>query len=98
MSSGGDHDRSLKEWLQVFVQSPQLRDKLYLKRIEKIWADTMGPAIVQYTRRIKLDQRRLILYIDSAPLKSELTIMKASIIGTINEKLGEEFIQEVIIY
>jgi len=98
MTMRGDNNRPLKEWLQVFVQSPQLRDKLYQTRVEKLWEELMGPMIKKYTRKIKLDNQVLILYIDSAPLKSELTIMKASIITTINEKLEEDFIKDVRIY
>ena len=56
----GDNNRPLKEWLQVFAQSPQLRDRLYQKRIEKLWEELMGPIIHQYTRRIRLDERVLI--------------------------------------
>jgi len=94
----GDNNRPLKEWLQVFVQSPELRDRLYQTRVEKLWTELMGPAIKKYTRKIKLDNQVLILYIDSAPLKSELTMMKANIISSINEKLGEDFIKDVRIY
>ncbi len=94
----GDNNRPLKEWLQVFIQSPQLRDKLYQTRVEKLWEELMGPMIKKYTRKIKLDNQVLILHIESASLKSELTMMKASIISTLNEKLGEDFIKDVRIY
>ena len=94
----GDNNRPLKEWLQVFVQSPQLRDKLYHKRVESLWEELMGPMIKKYTRKIKMDNQVLILYIDSASLKSELTMMKANIISTFNEKLGEDFIKDVRIF
>jgi len=94
----GDNNRPLKEWLQVFVQSPQLRDKLYQKRVESLWEELMGPMIKKYTRKIKMDKQVLILYIDSASLKSELTMMKANIISTFNEKLGEDFIKDVRIF
>lgn len=91
----GDNNRSLKDWLQVFVQSPQIRGKLYQTRIEKMWKELMGPLISSYTRRIKLDEQVLYIYVDSAPLKSELNIMKENIRSLVNEKLGEEFIKEV---
>ena len=91
----GDNNRSLKDWLQVFVQSPQIRGKLYQTRIEKMWKELMGPLISSYTRRIKLDEQVLFIYVDSAPLKSELNIMKENIRSLVNEKLGEEFIKEV---
>src|SRR5678816_3956150 len=98
MTMRGDNNRPLKEWLQVFVQSPQLRDKLYQTRVEKLWDELMGPMIKKYTRKIKLENQVLTLYIDSAPLKSELTIMKASIISRINEKLEENYIKDVRIF
>jgi len=98
MTMRGDNNRPLKEWLQVFVQSPQLRDKLYQKRVESLWEELMGPMIKKYTRKIKMDKQVLILYIDSASLKSELTMMKANIISTFNEKLGEDFIKDVRIF
>jgi predicted nucleic acid-binding Zn ribbon protein len=91
----GDNNRPLKEWLQVFVQSPQIRAKLYQTRIEKMWAELMGPLISSYTRKIKLDEQVLFIYVDSASLKSELTIMKENIRTLVNEKLGEDFVREV---
>jgi len=90
-----DNNRPLKEWLQVFAQSPQLRAKLYQTRVEKMWAELMGPMISGYTSRIKLDGQVLLLFINSASLKSELTIMKESIRTTVNERLGEDYVQEV---
>jgi len=90
-----DNNRSLKEWLQVFVQSPQIRSKLYQTRIEKMWTELMGPLISSYTRKIKLDNQTLIISVDSAPLKSELNIMKEDILKLVNEKLGEDFVKEV---
>lgn len=91
----GDNNKPLKEWLQVFAQSPQIRAKLYQTRIEKMWAELMGPVISGYTRRIKLDGQILLLYIDSASLKSELTIMKETILARVNERLGEDYVTEV---
>jgi predicted nucleic acid-binding Zn ribbon protein len=91
----GDNNRPLKEWLQVFAQSPQLRSKLYQTRVEKMWAELMGPVISGYTTRIKLDERVLLLFINSSSLKSELTIMRENIRTRINERLGEDYITEV---
>ena len=55
----------------------------------------MGPVISGYTQRIKLDDQTLLLFIESASLKSELNIMKENIRTRVNERLGEEFVKEV---
>jgi predicted nucleic acid-binding Zn ribbon protein len=91
----GDNNRPLKDWLQVFAQSPQMRAKLYQTRIDKMWGELMGPLISSYTRRIKLDEQVLIISVDSASLKSELSRMKENIRLLVNERLGEDFVKEV---
>ncbi len=55
----------------------------------------MGPVIHNYTRRIKLDGQVLMIYVDSSPLKAELSTMKETILKSVNERLGEDFVKEV---
>lgn len=98
MSFKSDNSRHLKDWLKVFSQSPQIRGKLYQTRIEKMWEEVMGPVINSYTRRIRLDEQVLMIYVDSAPLKAELSNMKDTILQSVNQRLGENFIREVKIF
>lgn len=58
----------------------------------------MGPVISSYTRRIKLDGQVLIIYVDSSPLKAELSTMKETILQSVNQRLGEDYVKEVRIY
>jgi predicted nucleic acid-binding Zn ribbon protein len=95
MNSRGDNNRPLKDWLKIFAQSPQIRSRLYQTRVEKMWTEVMGPVIHNYTRRIKLDGQVLMIYVDSSPLKAELSTMKETILKSVNERLGEDFVKEV---
>ena len=60
-----------------------------------MWTEVMGPVINNYTRRIKLDGQVLMIYVDSSPLKAELSTMKEMIMKSVNERLGEDFVKEV---
>ena len=91
----GDNNRPLKEWLQIFAQSPGIRSKLYQTRVEKMWMEVMGPVIHTYTRRIKLEGQILMIYVDSSPLKAELSMMKDTILTSVNQRLGEDYVREV---
>jgi predicted nucleic acid-binding Zn ribbon protein len=95
MLSRGDNNRPLKEWLQVFAASPQLRERLYQARIGEMWDETMGPLVRQYTRLVRLDGRTLVIRVESASLKAELLQMRELIILRANERLGEDFVTEV---
>lgn len=95
MMTRGANDRPLKDWLKIFAQSPEIRSRLYQTRVEKMWKELMGPIITSYTRRIKLDGQVLTIYVDSSPLKAELSTMKETIITSVNERLGENYVKEV---
>lgn len=97
MSSRGNNNRPLKEWLQIFASSPQLRDRLYQTRIQTIWEESMGPLVVKYTRNLYLDNDKLFVHVDSAPLRSELYRMRDSIKEKINQSLGENLISDIIL-
>lgn len=98
MSSRSDNNRPLKEWLQIFASSPQLRDRLYQTRIQTIWEESMGPLVVKHTRRLYVDGSKLVLNIDSSPLRSELYRMRSAIMEKINQRLGEVLITEIIVH
>jgi predicted nucleic acid-binding Zn ribbon protein len=98
MTFRGDNNRPLKDWLRIFSQSPHLRSRLYQTRVEKLWEEKMGPVIQSYTRRIRLDGQVLFIYVESAPLKAELSTMKDSILRSVNEALGEDYVKEVRIF
>ena len=95
MTMRGDNNRPLKEWLKIFTQSPQIRSRLYQARVEKMWGELMGPLIKSYTKRIRLDGQILTIYVDSSPLKQELSIMKDTIMTSVNQRLGEDYVKEV---
>ena len=57
----------------------------------------MGPSINKYTTQITVRRNKLFVTIESAPLKQELSFGKEKIKKMINEELGEEYIQDVVI-
>ncbi|MEZ4993653.1 MAG: DUF721 domain-containing protein [Saprospiraceae bacterium] len=91
------NEKTLKEALQVMVEHYRLKSRLNQTRIRAHWAEMMGPSIMRYTREIKMGRKKLYIYLDSAPLRQELSMGKEKIRRMLNEKLGEDYIQEVVI-
>lgn len=79
------------------VDHYRLKSKLNQARIRSHWEKLMGPSIMRYTREIKMGRKKLYIYMDSAPLRQELSMGKEKIRKMLNEALGEEYIEEVII-
>lgn len=97
MSDKPHNELSLKEALRAMIEHYRLKGKLNQNRIQSLWEKLMGPSISGYTREIKLHRNKLFITIESAALRQELSYGKDKIKKILNEELGEDFIQDVII-
>ena len=97
MSDKHNNEMTLKEALKAMIDHYRLKGKLNQNRIKSLWAQLMGPSIAGYTKEIRLQRNKLYLTIESAPLRQELSYGKDKIRKMLNEELGEEYIEEVII-
>lgn len=92
-----NNQQSIKEVLKDLVETYRLKSKLTQNKIRSIWANAMGPSIARYTKDIILRRNKIYITIESAPLRNELSFGKDKILKILNEELGEETIQEVVI-
>ena len=91
------NDQPISEALKDMIQEYRLGPQLNETRVKDLWAELMGKTISTYTSNISVRKNVLYLSILSAPLKQELSYAKDKIKDLLNEKLGEDFIREVVI-
>ncbi len=91
------NEQSLKQVLKDMVETYRLKARLNQTKIKSLWERLMGKAIANYTKEIKLRRNKLYLTIESAPLKQELSYGKDKITKLLNDELGEDYIDDVII-
>ena len=87
----------LKDAIKAMLDYYKLKGKYQQTRIKQLWTSLMGPAISQYTTDLKVYRRKLYVQLSSAPLKQELSMGTEKIRAMINEELGEDYLEEVII-
>lgn len=88
---------SIGEVLQEFVTHNKLQKGLDKVSVKDVWLSEMGPAIAKYTTAIKLDRNTLYVALSSSVLREELSYGKEKIITNLNEKLGKELIQKLVL-
>ena len=94
---GPENEHTLKDALKSMVDSMKWNEKLDETQVRKIWAEKMGTTINQFTRELRLRDGKLFISIDSASLKQELSYGKEKIKDMMNEALGKEVVQQVIV-
>jgi|SRR5690554_5013013 hypothetical protein len=89
--------QSLKSVLQEFVSTHQLQEGLDKAQVSRLWKMLMGPAISKYTTRIYLDKSTLYVQLSSSVLREELSYGRQKIIQMINQELGKDLIQDLVL-
>lgn len=88
---------TLGDALKQFVQTSKIKNGVQAAKIEEVWEEIMGITIAKYTNKIYIFEKKLFIETNVGPLKNELGFQKVQIIERVNEKMGENLINEVII-
>lgn len=92
------NEYSLKEVLDSMIIDLDIQNKLNEVNIKKYWSILFGVDVASNTKTIRLNEGVLWVKIESASLKQELSFSKDEVKVLLNNKLGNEIIDEIIIY
>ena len=90
-------DKPLKDTIKEILKSYQLEDKIMAVRIKGCWEKLMGKSIMTHTTEIYIKSRKLHVKFDSAALKEELSYSREKVVKMVNEELGDNIIDEIIL-
>ena len=88
---------SIGQALQKFLDESRIKGSIQALQIEDVWEQIMGKTIAKYTDKIQIQGKTLYITTSMAPLKQELLYQKEIIIKRVNETLGENTINNVVI-
>lgn len=92
-----DNQQTIKQALEQMIRYYGMGPKLDEINIGYIWDEHMGQMIARHTTNIFLREHTLVVELDSAALKQELSYGKEKIKKMINDELGKEAVREVVI-
>lgn len=93
--SRSDNEETLGSAITRLLKAYGLEEGYYAAAVVTHWEKMMGPAIARRTQSIKIEKGVLIVKIESAPLRQELSYSKDKIMTTINNELGVPIIKSV---
>lgn len=65
--------------------------------IKEAWPRIFGEMINRHTVQLRVSGRTLYIKVNSSPLRHELLIGREKIKKLLNEELGEDFLQEIVL-
>ncbi len=88
---------SIEDLMQSFIKENNLSKGMQKIKVEETWNKMMGPGVATHTISVKLQNKTLIIQLNSSVLREELSYGKEKIIKMINEEIGEEVISKLML-
>ena len=92
-----DSPQQLSEALDRFISANKLEKGLDKVNAQKAWENLMGNGVNSYTREVHLERGILYVSLSSAVLREELSHGKSKIVSMLNEALGKDLVQKVVL-
>lgn len=92
-----DNQQSLGDVVHQVIDYYRLGTKLDEININRIWNRNMGTMIARHTNKVYLHDKVMVIELDSAALRAELSYGKEKIKHMINNELGREVVEEVLV-
>lgn len=89
--------QSIGKVLDEIVQSKALKSGITNTRINELWYELMGSQMSSYTEKITLRGNTLFVSLNNAALREELGYGKEKIRKMMNEKLGSEALEKIVL-
>jgi|TARA_B110000444_G_scaffold172868_2_gene161713 predicted nucleic acid-binding Zn ribbon protein len=86
---------TLGDALESLMDQYQLNAKINEIKIYESWDQMLGVPIAKHTVSKQLFGTKLLIKLDSAALRSELSFSKSKLIKSLNEAVGVEMITEI---
>ncbi|MGJ8745644.1 DUF721 domain-containing protein [Polaribacter sp.] len=88
---------SIQDLMKSFIKENNLTKGMQKIKVEETWNNMMGPGVATHTTSVKLQNKSLIIQLNSSVLREELSYGKDKIIKMMNEEIGEEAITKLIL-
>ena len=88
---------NLQDVLKDFVHENNLEKGLDKVQVRNAWAKLMGNGINNYTTAIELKNDTLYVQLSSSALREELSYGKQKIIELLNEEIGKEIVNKIVL-
>ncbi|MDE5940667.1 MAG: DUF721 domain-containing protein [Muribaculaceae bacterium] len=89
---------SVRQIIDMVVDRSASKTEMLQHRASYMWPDIVGQGVNRHTTRRYVSRGVLHVYLDSAPMKTEIEFQKSAIVAAINAALGSEVLTNLVIH
>jgi len=88
---------ALKDAFMKLLRTKRNEAGYFKARTKMVWEKFFGKHVADNTRDMMVRNRKLYVYVNNAPLRNQLTMVREGIRKRLNDEFGEEYLIEVVI-
>ncbi|HKL38606.1 MAG TPA: DUF721 domain-containing protein [Bacteroidales bacterium] len=89
--------QKLNEVIEKYLESLDVNGKLKEVRLIRSWEEVVGRLIARKTDRIFIREGVLFVYMNSSVARSELSMVRESLVEKLNQKAGGQVIRDIVL-
>lgn len=89
------NESTLGEAIAMLLKAYRLEDGCNRIRVLRQWEKIMGPGLARYTRELQFHNGEVLVKLDSAPLRNELSMSASKLIEALNEGLPVPVVKSI---
>lgn len=93
-----DDKQTLQEVLHSFINENNLQKGLHQIDLAKAWSEVLGPGVANYTDSVRFTAGVLTVKLRSSVLREELSLGQSKIIALLNEHLGKDLVESLMLH
>ena len=83
--------------MKAYIRENKLEQKLGELDLINSWEQVLGKTVASYTKNLSIRNKVLFVETSSPIVRNELIMIRQDIIRRLNEEVGQEIIQKIVI-
>lgn len=97
MARRTSNQQPLKDVIEDWLNGHPMARRAKETQIVHLWGDLLGPMVRNHTTSVNFRNGRLVVKLDSAAIRHELSFARTQILEGLNKELGSEMVTELVL-
>ena len=89
--------QTVGEVIQQYLKVSNLENKIFEQKLLRCWSEVLGPEMASYTSELYIKNGVLYVHLTSAILRNELMMCRMRLVKSLNERVGAQVINNIVI-
>jgi len=97
MAKRENESMKIEDLMKVMIKQNNLTKGMRQMDVREAWEKLMGNGVMSYTESVQLQNKTLVVKLKSSVLREELSYGKDKIVAMINQEMGEELVNKILL-